>query len=287
MNRLISIAVGIGLPLACGISYAGSPHGASHGASHVSHSVHTGHPSAAGHQAYAGNHVPSSHSHHGSELGAHHPYSHHGHSYGDLVVVARAMGMSAQALPNNYADALEAYNRYALATSQAAVNWQMAKSMAIRNQLEVAKARDEARRMNAAKYRSRQDNRLLANRLTAEEKNHLARPASLQLPPDQIDRQTGKIRWPEALQAKTFDAARAELDELAAASRPASRDLAKCGSREIGKRIEEIKNQLREQIREMPPMEYVAAHKFLDSLADELLSKGTELELATDSPTNR
>ncbi len=263
MRHLIGTAVGIGLSLACGLSNAGSPHSVPHGGGHVSHSVHTGHPSTAVRSAYARSHALTGHSHHGSYLDPHHGMH---YSHGHLVVVAAGVGTGTRSLPNSYADALEAWDQHDLAMSQAAINWQIAKSMAIQNQREAAKARDEARRMNAARYRAQQAERLLARRRPADENGLPAIPAMLQLPPNQIDRQTGKICWPRTLQGRAFDAARRGLEGLAAAGHQASRDPVKNGSREIRERIEEIKDQLREQINEMPPMEYIAAQKFLDGL---------------------
>ena len=44
---------------------------------------------------------------------------------------------------------------------------------------------------------------------------------------------------------------------------------------------------MREQINEMPPMEYIAAQKFLDGLVGELRFQVTKFDQVTDSQSNR
>jgi hypothetical protein len=163
----------------------------------------------------------------------------------------------------------------------AAEDFGAVQAAAIQSQLDADKARDEARRANAAAQRERLAERRLADHRWVRDNSHPAAPHLAGLSPDQFDRQTGRISWPEVLQGEAFNASRRTLEQLAA-DRSADRDAAKSGNSEMCKLIEEIKNQLREQITEMPCTEYIAARKFLDALANELRSEDTKPELAAD-----
>ena len=100
------------------------------------------------------------------------------------------------------------------------------------------------------------------------------------LSPEQFDRQTGKITWPNPLQGNATGDARHGLEELAAASRPIAYDAVQDRNREIRNLVEDIRQELKDQIREIRPAEYLAARKFLDGLAAELQSEGTRIDLA-------
>ncbi len=275
MRRLIGIAVSIGFLATCDNSYAGDPRYVGN----VWHPAHRGFDVAV--QApYFQNPVPHWHRHHQSWLGIQQP---------DHRLILFHPGWESYARPHasTYTNALDAWDQHSSATSQPAINWQMIAGMAIQNQLDAIKARDEARRSNTAWYRSRQVERLLAARAAAKKNYNLARPALLRLSPDGIDRHTGRISWPGALQGAAFDAARRGLEQLVAAGQSASRDSVMSGSREIHELVGEIKKQLKAQIREMPPKEYIAAHKFLDGLANELRSGDIKLDMVADSRSNR
>jgi hypothetical protein len=138
------------------------------------------------------------------------------------------------------------------------------------NQADDAQAPDDVRQGKAARNRSRHVERRPAGH--TEGTNHTASPAPVLLSPEQFDRQRGKIFWPEALRDEALAAARRQLEQLSVPGQPTSPDGVQDRSREIGELTEEIKEQLKTQIHDIPPAEYIAARKFLDGLAGELRS---------------
>lgn len=180
-----------------------------------------------------------------------------------------------------YANDLDNVERYNLAASQAALNWQMALQLAVQNQLEAAKARDEARQAWAAERRAREAERRANDRRKAQENPPPPAMVAVQLSPQQFDPATGKIAWPEVLQRTAFADVRSRLEQFAA-NRTVSQDTIQSRSRQANELIEEMKSQLREQVQEMPSMKYVAARRFLAALAGELQSAGVKGDLVAE-----
>lgn len=79
----------------------------------------------------------------------------------------------------------------------------------------------------------------------------------------------GEINWPGALLDESFSNQRIMLSSLFAQRHSASLDSAEDISHEIQQHIKKMLEQLRSRVRDMSPAEYVAARKFLDSLAYE------------------
>ena len=98
-----------------------------------------------------------------------------------------------------------------------------------------------------------------------------------------FDRETGEIAWPTVLQAEPFDAGRRQLEDLAAAPLPAGSDAAADRASEIHEQVEIMKAQLKEQIKEMSPSDYVAAKKFLDTLPGKLHQRAATAGLVADA----
>jgi hypothetical protein len=157
-------------------------------------------------------------------------------------------------------------------------NWQVAPNQANGDPAGTDQAGDDGRRTRSARNRCPR-----TAHPAGQENAHAPELASLRLSPEQFDRRTGTISWPKALQGEASEAARQRLEQLAAAGRLDSPDAARDRSREIGKLTEEIKEQLKAQVRDLPPAEYVAARKFLDGLAGELRSQNAKADLVADS----
>jgi hypothetical protein len=91
-----------------------------------------------------------------------------------------------------------------------------------------------------------------------------ARPAQ-----HQFDRPTGIILWPETLAGDEFAAQRAQLEKLFGERVAGNFGVGSALYQGVSRATTEMKSTLKEQIRQLDPAEYLAARKFLDSLAYE------------------
>lgn len=90
---------------------------------------------------------------------------------------------------------------------------------------------------------------------------------------EQYDRATGKLSWPEALQTSDFAADRATLEQIFA-DRVGSTDQEwKSKSDDVRRLTSSLRNHLTAQVKDMRPMDFVAAKKFLDGLSREISSE--------------
>ena len=88
------------------------------------------------------------------------------------------------------------------------------------------------------------------------------------LSPSELDIVTGRINWPKLLLSDKFAAERGELEE--AFSRRASESTSGVdGYTKIGEATKAMLAELKEQVRQVPPSDYMVAKRFLESLAYE------------------
>ena len=108
-----------------------------------------------------------------------------------------------------------------------------------------------------------------ANRAANERRQTSQPPKPAELLSDVIyDRASGTVHWPEALTAEAFAKERAQLDE---ALKVRSRTGDHVGvNRQIIDLTGQMQATLKSRIREIPPPNYLEAHKFLDQLAREM-----------------
>jgi hypothetical protein len=83
----------------------------------------------------------------------------------------------------------------------------------------------------------------------------------------QLDPATGKITWPAVLQANEYTPQRTELDRLFADR--AQNDISPKLTSNISFEVDQMKDTLQTHVHGMPASSYIAARKFLDSLAYE------------------
>lgn len=86
------------------------------------------------------------------------------------------------------------------------------------------------------------------------------------LSPSQLNPATGKITWPESLQGSTYQASRDKMQELFSLKN--STGLTPSLSRQIDEQAHVMKNELRGQIRNMLPNDYLSARGFIEGLAN-------------------
>jgi hypothetical protein len=159
------------------------------------------------------------------------------------------------------ASVIGAKGDYNLSTSAAAINWTEARKNAIQNQQLYANTYFQMRETNKA-YREAER----GPRPTEEQLARIARDAAPQpLSSSQMDTVSGRIHWPPALQQESFASQRSELEQLTAAQ-AAHGSLGMAEQMAARKSIESMFADLRSQIRDIPPQEYVASRNFLQSL---------------------
>lgn len=171
---------------------------------------------------------------------------------------------SAMAGMGLYTRALGQYN---LNTAQAAVNYQQAYQQYIQNRKLAVQTYFDMRRMNAS-YRAEQA--MLHPHATPEEiaafnQSRLPNPLS----DHDFDPAQGVIAWPPLLQRSEFDESRHKLEGLFTewASDPHGAGLGTQNCRDIQHAVGDMTEKLRSEIKQFQPDEYIAASKFLRSLA--------------------
>lgn len=191
--------------------------------------------------------------------------------FGDGVVVGGGYPFKASTPAESFArgraDVIRAQGEFNRMTSEAAINWEEAKARAIVNAQDYVDAYFKMRQANRD-YRANER----GPRPTQEDLERYAamnRPTPLS--PSELDELTGRVNWPILLRDEQFTSLRTELEELLdrwAVARNLGQ-LDRFGTkqhlavRETTDRMEEV---LRANIRDLPPQDYTAAKRFLQSL---------------------
>ena len=154
---------------------------------------------------------------------------------------------------------------------------QQTRSLALDNDLKVAKTFYEKRKLHdgyrALKTRKRpgRDDLIRYSRDSGP-----ARPSGYQLDPVR-----GKIIWPEVFKRDDFLEARTLMSSLFENRNVTNSGLGSQNCREIRSVAQQMREQLRSVVREMPPAEYMAARKFIDGLAFEAKFRHQSAEVAS------
>lgn len=140
------------------------------------------------------------------------------------------------------------------------------RTLALENELKATKTFYEKRQLHDEfqKQRSPQPTSP-GERVRTSKAPVLARPASFE-----FDSRRGKVYWPEVFLSEEFSDARANLDALFAQRHDLTAKSSGSIAGQVNAITAEMTEQLREKIREMSPAEYLAAKKFLESLAYEV-----------------
>ena len=106
--------------------------------------------------------------------------------------------------------------------------------------------------------------------------SHARLPAPL--PPNQFDPARGIVQWPGVLNRPEFNESREKLGGLfrQAAADPHGSGLGTQNYRDIAHAVEEMSDKLRSEIDHFTPSEYIAASKFLKSLAHQASMHGVD-----------
>ncbi len=152
-----------------------------------------------------------------------------------------------------------------LLNSVAAGNYEEARSMELDNRLKTTETYFEMRRVN----REARD----AERRPPPS-SEIAFRRAREVTPDQLtvtqlDRVTGRIQWPRVLMDERYARTRGQLDTLYAQRSDANGNIGMDTYRKLLATCDRLKAELKKNIRDYLPNDYVKATKFIDSLAFE------------------
>jgi hypothetical protein len=157
-----------------------------------------------------------------------------------------------------YADVVRSYGMTTLLNAQAVNQIEQARKQYIENQMRAAQVYVDANRYMQEYRRSSRP-----APLSLEQYVRLARDAAPEpLTATQLDQLTGMISWPAPLRKPEYEAFRRHIDRL---FQERATGYAVYG--EIPAACEQFAEQLHADIMQFPPGDYVAAKKFLESLA--------------------
>lgn len=182
-------------------------------------------------------------------------YGYYGDGSGSTVAGSTATGM---------ANVIQAKGQNSLANSEAANNYEEARSKNYDNNLKGTQTYFEMKQMNQS-YRESQ----MKPRSPEFFAKVAAERAPSRLTSSQLDPVTGAIAWPMILQGEAFAPDREKLDALFAQRIASHGSIGLQSYQELQATSEAMLQMLKDNIRQYPPQDYVQAKSFLESLAYE------------------
>jgi hypothetical protein len=148
------------------------------------------------------------------------------------------------------------------AAAKAVDDLERIRTMALDNDLKAVKSYSDRRKMHAD-FRAQH----VAQRADKDDLQRRARSTTDRATAYQVDPLRGRIFWPAVLKREEFAGARAQIDELFAQRGSRAAGLGSNFCRQTKSLTVVLRDQLREMVDSLPPSEYLAARKFLDTLA--------------------
>jgi hypothetical protein len=173
-------------------------------------------------------------------------------AYGELV---RGTGE----IMRGQAEMIRADGEHLLNESKASINFEAARSRAIDNAYKFAQNYYARRKLHDEFMAARRAAR--PRKTTPYQQTAYRRAEATQLSPV-----SGLIRWPGLLRAEDFSAARAQLDRLFAERASVETGPASEHSLAVHAAVSEMQATLRTKAATLPTVDYLAAHKLLNSL---------------------
>ena len=171
---------------------------------------------------------------------------------------------AAEGAMRGMASVVRAAGDYNLSTSAAAINMSQARRQEIQNAQDFTNAYFDMRKVNREARAAER-----APRASQEELIRIAQAGVPKRPTSrQLDPVSGKIHWPALLQTSPFDKPRGELDR-AFSQRAQYGALDYEELQTVSQAAQAMLDQLAEQVASVPPADYIAAKRFLQSLAYE------------------
>ena len=169
---------------------------------------------------------------------------------------------AAESAARGVSDVVQAAGAANLMNSEAAKNYEAARSQYIDNRLKGTKTYFEMKQYNKD-YRD-------ANkpaRPTSEQLFRLAKDATPKpLTAEELDPVTGQIKWPEVLLASDFTECRKTLDTLYAERANASGKINLDQFKEIRQSIRQLQDLLKGKLNDLPPQTFSEANAFIKKL---------------------
>jgi hypothetical protein len=163
-----------------------------------------------------------------------------------------------EGVQRGYADVVRSYGMANLLNSKAATEFEQARKSYIENQMRATQTYFEMRRYNTEARRAAR-----STPLSMEQYVRLAREqAPESLSPTQLDPLTGTVNWPAPLRQPAYEVLRKRLERLFQ-----DRATGYVVYGEIQQVCDEFLAALMADLEKFPPNDYVAAKKFLESLA--------------------
>ena len=188
-------------------------------------------------------------------------YGGYGYGYGGYGGATTPASAAGHAM----ADMTRSQGMYNAMTSAAMVNAEQARSKYIENQKQWTEVYMMKQRVVESEHAKQKEEARARNARWQE--YQASHPSDLppRLTSSELDLTTGKITWPSALMRDEFAEQRKKIDDLfiSRAHTGTTSEL----SDEIVKQVKELHEQLRKQIRNIVPQEYMDARKFIDRLS--------------------
>jgi hypothetical protein len=171
-------------------------------------------------------------------------------------------GTPAGSALNGMASVISAAGDYNLSTSAAAVNLTEAQKNEIQNRQQWTNTYFEMRQTNRAATAAERGPPPTMEQIARMARDGIPKP----LTPSQVDPITGRITWPSPLQQEVFAPNRDEVNQVFA-TRARYGGLGYTDQLKARHAVDAMFDELKSQVQEMPPMDYVACRGFLQSLA--------------------
>jgi hypothetical protein len=172
---------------------------------------------------------------------------------------------AAEGFQRGFADVVRSAGQYNLLTSEAAINYEEARSKHLDNRLKATETYFEMRRINKS-YRDSQ-------RKARPSNEQLQRIAAMgrpdRLAPTELDPVSGTINWPLILRDEAYRSLTAKLQDQFAQRAERSGVIGHEAYQAIQQTVDEGLALLRSNAESYRPNDYLQAKKFLESLATE------------------
>lgn len=185
-----------------------------------------------------------------------------GQYYGNAYPVSYHSSTAAEGAMRGMGDVVRAQGQANLDNSAAAINYSVARQNQIQNYRAGTTAYFDMRAANRA-YRAA-ERRPVPSMADAVRYAQAGKPKPLG--PSDLNVVTGKIRWPMLLTAEVFAADRAKMEQIFA-SRASSGAIGLDDYMQVRKVAKSMLADLKKQVKQAPPQQWVIAKRFVDSLA--------------------
>lgn len=170
---------------------------------------------------------------------------------------------AAEGFGHGLADVIRSAGQANLLSSEAAINYNKARSLALDNAAKTVSTYFDMRRMNADSRAAERGRRMSREEIYRVSQALLPR----RLSPGELDPVTGRVAWPILLRGDDFASYRVDLDRLFAERTQG--DLTTDQYLTLLERLGQMTEELRDQIEVIPTIDYIAAKRFLGSLTIE------------------